>query len=526
MTRRLTALTLVVVLTACIAPAAAATFRWSRDADVASLDPYSRNETLQLSLLGNVYEPLIRRGRDLRLEAALATSWRQVAPLVWRFELRRGVRFHDGAPFAAADVVFSYRRAVSAGSKISLALSAIRDVRAVDARTVDIVTAMPDPTLPEEIVSWDMMSAAWCEAHGAIAVADPTAAGDYAVDHADGTGPFMVESRTPGEQTVLVANANWWGKPAGNVDRAVFRPIVDDTARLAALSAGTLDMVASVPADGVGTLAQMPGVHVVHVASTRTIFLGFRHARTVKSFGRPPRINPLADRRVRAAFAHAIDENAIITTVMRGQATPAGLIVGPGVRGFDPALNQRPAYNPAAARQLLAAAGYADGFALTMDCPNDRYINDAAICVAVAADLAKIGVRVTLLAQPRSQYFPRLLDPARGSDFYLMGWQPANDDAFDALVNLAATRSDIAHAGAFNVGGYSNPALDALIARARHERLGNERAALLRVALAAVKDDVAYIPLHQADLTWAVRGAIEVTPRGDGSFALSDVRVK
>ena len=526
MTRRRTVFCLAALLTAFAVPAMAATFRWSPDIDVASLDPYTRNETLQLSLLGNVYEPLVSRGRDLQLKPALATSWRQVAPLVWRFELRRGVRFQNGEPFSAADVVFSYRRAAGTGSKIALALSAIRDVRAIDAETVDIVTAMPDPTLPEEIVPWDMMSAAWCQAHGATEVADPTAAGDYAADHVDGTGPFVIESRTPGEQTVLVANANWWDKPAGNVDRAIFLPIADDAARLAALTTGTIDMIASIPPEDTAMLAQMSGVRIVHVASTHTIFLGFRHIRMVQKVGQPTRINPLADRRVRAAFAHAIDENAIIATVMRGLATPAGLIVGPGVRGFDPALNQRPAYDPAVARQLLTAAGYADGFALTMDCPNDRYLNDTAICQAVVADLAKIGVRVTLLTQPRSQYFPKLLDPGRGSDFYLMGWRPANDDAIDALVNLAATRSDALHTGTFNVGGYSNAALDALVARARHERLGKERAAVMRAALAIVKDDEAYIPLHQVDVVWAVRGAVEVTPRGDGSIVLSAVRVK
>jgi len=522
MMRRLTVSLFAVLLAVSASPAAAATFRWAYDSDVASLDPYTRNETLQLSLLGNVYEPLIRRGRALQLEPALATGWRQVAPLIWRFELRPGVRFQDGAPFGADDVVFSYRRAIAAGSKIAVALAAIRDVRAVDAHTVDIITAMPDPTLPEEIVRWDIMSAAWCRTHGA----EQIAAADYADDHADGTGPFAVESRVPGEQTVLVANPNWWGKPAGNVDRAVFRPIADNAARLAALTAGTVDMIASVPPDDLGPLAQTPGVRVVHVAGTRTIVLGFRHVRMVKIPYHPARINPLADRRVRAAFAQAIDEKAIVTTAMRGLATPAGLIVGPGVRGFDPALNERPTYDPAAARRLLAAAGYPAGFALTMDCPNDRYVNDAAICVAVAADLAKIGVRVTLLAQPRSQYFAKLLDPGRGADFYLLGWRPANDDALDALTNLAATRSDRLHTGAFNVGGYSNPALDSLIARAQGESLGKARAAMLRTALAMVKDDVVFIPLHQSDVVWAVRDNVDAISRGDGSFALSDVRMK
>ncbi|MGH7013420.1 MAG: ABC transporter substrate-binding protein [Stellaceae bacterium] len=526
MTRRLIALVLGAVLMASAVPAAAATFRWSSDADAASLDPYSRDETLQLALLGNVYEPLIRRGRELQLEPALATGWRQVAPLVWRFDLRPGVHFQDGSRFTAADVVFSYRRATSAGSKIALALSAIRAVRAVDARTVDIVTALPDPTLPEEIVKWDMMSAAWCQAHGAADVADTATPDSYAATHADGTGPFIVASRAPGEQTVFVANPGWWGKPAPGLDRAVFRPIADDAARLAALAAGTVDLITSVPLDDIGSLARMPGTHVVHAVGTRTIFLGFRQGHAATGSGRLRQRNPLADRRVRAAFAEAIDENVIIATVMRGLATPAGLLVGPGILGFDPALNRRPAYDPDAARRRLAAAGYPGGFALTMDCPDDRYLNDVTICRAVAADLAKVGVRVRLLAQPRNRFFAKLLDPAQGSDFYLMGWRPANDDAFDALINLAATRSDVLHTGAYNVGSYSNPALDALIARARRESVGKGRTALLRAALAMVKDDDTYIPLHQADVVWAARDTVDVVPRGDGSLALRDVRMK
>lgn len=526
MTRQLTALLLGALLVASAVPAVAATFRWSSEADVASLDPYSRNERLQLSLLANVYEPLVRRGRELQLEPGLATSWRQVAPVVWRFDLRHGVHFQDGTPFTAADVVFSYRRAVSAGSKIALALSAVRDVRPVDAQTVDIVTTTPDPTLPEEIASWGIMSAAWCQAHGADEVADPAMTDNYAAANANGTGPFAIESRIAGQQTVFVPNPNWWGKPGHHLDRAVFHPITDDAARLDALAAGTVDMITSVPLADIGRLGATPGIRILQVAGTRTIFLGFRQTPAARGSGRLRQRHPLADRRVRMAFAQAIDEHAIIATVMSGLATPAGLLVGPGVLGFDPALNRRPAYDPAAARRLLAAAGYPDGFALTMDCPNDRYLNDAAICRSVVADLANVGVRVTLLAQSRSRFFAKLLDPMQGSDFYLMGWRPANDDAIDALVNLAATRNDILHAGVFNVGGYSNPALDSLIARARFESVGKKRALLLREALAAVKDDVAYIPLHQPDMVWAARDNVEVIQRGDGSFALHDVRMK
>lgn len=526
MTRRL-AVPLLIALLAAIAPATAATFRWAGAYDVASLDPYTRQESFQLAFLGNIYEPLIRRGRHLELEPALAVQWRQVAPLVWRFDLRQGVRFQGGAPFTAADVVFSYRRATAPGSAIASALAAIREVRAVDAQTVDIVTTTPDPALPEEIVPWNIMSAAWCAAHGATAPADPAIAGDdFVAHHADGTGPFMIATRVPGQDTVFVANPTWWDKPAPALDRAVFRPIADDATRVAALTSGAVDLIAAVPLEDVGRLGQTPGVRVARTPGTRTIFLGFDQTQAAVRRGKRNEHNPLADRRVRQAFAQAIDEGAIAATVMRGFAAPAGLLVGPGVRGFDPALNGRPAYDPGSARRLLAAAGYADGFDLTMDCPDDRYINDAAICRAVVADLAKIGVRVALRTQSRARFFARLLDPGRGARFYLMGWRPADDDAIDALINLAATRNDKLHTGAYNFGGYANPAVDGLIARAERRSVGFGRGALLRAALATVKADDAYIPLHQPDVVWAMRDDIEVVPRGDDRLLLRDVRMK
>ncbi len=515
------------VLTAAVAaPAAAATFRWSAAADAASLDPYSRNETLQLSLLGNVYEPLVRRGADGRLEPALAIGWRRVAPLVWRFDLRPNVRFQDGTTLTANDVVFSYRRAVAQGSKIALALSAIREVRAINERTVDIVTAMPDSILPEEIVAWSIMSATWCHNHGVDAVADPAVSENYATTHADGTGPFRVASRIPGEETVFVPNPDWWGQSRPALERAIFRPITDDAARIAALDSGAIDLVTSVPLEHIDALRREPGLRIAHTAGTQTVFLGFGQAPAATAHGRLPRRNPLADRRVRFAFAQAIDETAIAAAVMRGLATPAGLLVGPGVTGFDAALNRRPVYDPGAARRLLADAGYAGGFALTMDCPDDRYVNDVAICRAVAADLAKIGVRISLRTQSRRAFFTRLLDPAAGSRFYLMGWRPADDDAIDALVNLAATRSDRRHTGAYNVGGYSNPALDDLIVRAGREAVGPQRTALLRAALAMVKEDMAYLPLHQPDVVWAMRDTVVAVPAGNGGFTLRDVRLK
>jgi peptide/nickel transport system substrate-binding protein len=509
------------------APAPAKTLRWANDADVASLDPYAQQETFLLSFLANVYEPLVRRGRDLAIEPALATSWERIAPLVWRFELRHDVHFQDGAPFSAADVVYSFKRATADGSKLAAVLAGVKQVRAVNDRTVDFVTYAPDPILPEELTKWLIMSQTWCEAHAATQPADlMNGADNYASTHANGTGPFVIAERSVNDQTVFLPNPAWWDKPEHNLDRVVFRRIADDGARVAALTDGEIDMIYSVPRQEVDSLARTPHVRVIYGPGLRTIFLGFDQARKELTGSDVKGRNPFKDRRVREAFARAIDEDTIVAKVMRGLATPAGLLVGPGVTGFDPALNRRPDYDPEEAQRLLAEAGYPKGFSLAMDCPNDRYVNDEAICQAVAADLAKIGVHVRLNAQPRSQFFIRIFDPGYGSSFYLMGLTPEADDAEDALVELAATHSDTLHAGEYNIGGYSNPGLDRLLARLRGESDPDSRAALLHDALALVKDDVAYLPLHQTDVVWAARDNVELVQRGDDSFPLRYVRVR
>ncbi len=508
-------------------PALAKTFRWAASSDADSLDPYSRRETFLLSFLGNIYEPLVRRGRDLALEPDLATDWAQAAPLVWRFHLRRGVKFQDGTPFSADDVVFSFLRATSENSKLGLVLSTIQSVRKIDAMTVDIVTTLPDPILPQEITSWDIMSKAWCERNDAALPAD--LAGDqsnYAVAHANGTGPFSVLERVPGADTVLAPYPAWWDTPRHNLDRVVFRPIADDTARVAALQSGEIDMIYSVPPQSIDRLAHAPGIRLVHGPGLSTIFLGFDQSRSALMGSDVKGANPFKDIRVREAFSHAIDEATISAKVMRGLATPAALLVGPGVEGFERDLNQRPAFEPADARRLLAEAGYPEGFFLDMDCPTDRYVNDEAICQEVVAMLAKVDVHVRLNAKPRAQFFDKIFDPGWRSSFYLLGWNASSYDAFNALDNLAATRSASQHQGGYNIGGYSNPDLDLLLAEIQAGADPVKRRDLLVQALTLVKDDFAYIPLHQQDLVWAARDNIELAQPPDGSFSLRYVRVK
>ncbi len=481
-----------------------------------SLDPYAGRETFLRSFAENIYEPLVRRGRDLTLEPGLAASWKIVAPDRWRFSLRPGVAFQDGAPFGADDVVYSFARARAPGSRIASVLAPIAGVRALDPLTVEIATNGPDPLLLDELSQWPIMSRAWCEAHAGAA--------DFAADHADGTGPFMVALRVPDKETVLVPNPRWWEKPAHDLDRVVFVPIADPGALMAALAAGEVDVVYDVPPQDADRVLRTPGFRIVEGPSLETIFLGFDVARERALGADAP--NPFRDRRVREAFAHAIDEKAIIARVLRGHATPAGLVVGPGIDGYDRALDARPAYDPALARRLLAEAGFAQGFTTGMDCPTDRYVNDEAICEEVVAELAALGVKVELNALSRADFFAQIMPPGRKTSFFLLGWEPVSDDAEGTLVNLAASHDPAAHEGEFNAAGYSNPALDRLVASLRTETDPAARRTLVRRALALVKDDMPYLPLHRQNILWAVRDGIELVQRPDDSFPLRYVRVK
>jgi peptide/nickel transport system substrate-binding protein len=510
----------------CAAAAPAKTLRWSNDQDVFSLDPYARQEIFLLSFDSNIYEPLVRRGRDLRIEPALALRWHREAPDRWRFELRHGVRFQDGTPFTAADVVFSFARARSPTSEIAHALAAIRSVDRIDDFIVDISTDVPDSILPEELPVWDIMSAKWCADHDTVQPAKaPASQESYASEHANGTGPFKLEQRQPDKLTVLVANPDWWDQPQHDLDRVEFRPMMGPAA-VAALLGGKLDMLYTVPPQSTDRVARAAGVHLVQGPELRTILLGFdfRHDQLADSDvkGR----NPFRDRRVRQAFYQAIDEATIKTKVMRGFATPTALLVGPGISGFEPALNERLPFDPAAAKALLAEAGYPHGFSLGMDCPNDRYLNDEAICDSVVAMLAKVGVKARLAAQTRGKFFAKLMTPSQGSSFFLLGWLPATYDALEALINLAATPDKDAHRGDANFGGFSDPVLDRLITQIASVTDGAKRIELLHRALALAKEDIAYIPLHQQDLVWAARDNVELVQQGDGTFPLRYVQVR
>jgi peptide/nickel transport system substrate-binding protein len=506
--------------------AAAETLRFGFQGDVSTLDPHGLNETFTLGFQGNIYEGLTRRGPDLAIEPALATEWEIVEPTRWRFHLREGVTFHNGNPFTAEDVVFTFERTKAEGSDLRTRVSGIESVEIVDDHTVDFVTEVPNPILHFEWDTWYIMDKEWSEANNAAMptnVSDPNS-DNYANLNANGTGPFMVTERTPDVRTTAVPNPDWWDEPTHNLTEVIFQPISSDSTRVAALLSGEMDMVYPIPLQDLDRVEQNEGTRALTGPELRTIFLGMDQTRDELLYSDVEGENPFKDRRVREAFYRGIDINAIQRVVMRGQSTPSAAMVAPGINGFPEHLN-RYEYDPEMARELLAEAGYPDGFSLTMDCPNDRYVNDEAICTAIVGMLGQIGIDVDLLAQTKSLYFAKVL--AQGgydTSFYLLGWTPGSFDSWNVLYNIVGTREEGGR-GAFNLGGYSNPELDALTDQILVETDLDTRAELIRQAWDIENETISHIPLHQQALAWGASDNVELAQRADNQFSWRHVTI-
>jgi peptide/nickel transport system substrate-binding protein len=504
---------LVIALATAIGlPATAKTVRVANQGDALSMDPHSLAEAVQLSLLGNVFEPLVTRDKALALAPALAASWKLLSPTVWRFELRRDVRFHDGAGFDADDVIFSLQRARGEGSDMRTQTASIKELRRIDDYTVEIETSAPNPILPELLTTVYVMDRQWAEKHKAERPVDRRRGiENQASFQANGTGPYRVRERQPGVRTVLQRHAGWWGKLEGNVDEVIFVPIGNDATRVAALASGEIDVIDPVPLQDVQRLQANPALKVVQGPESRIVFLGFDQKRDELLYSSVKGSNPFKDKRVRQAFFQAIDITTIVRTVMRGAAKPAALMIAEGIRGYRKDLDTRLPYDAAAAKQLLTQAGYPDGFAVTLSCPNDRYVNDSEICQAVAGYLARIGVKVTVQAESKTTYFPRAL--RRETSFFMAGWSPAGYDAHNALFSLVATPG--AGRGAWNLGAYSNSRIDELTTAIQSETVPAKRDAMIHEALTIHRDDIGHLPLHQQMLAWAMKKNIDAYQRAD-----------
>jgi peptide/nickel transport system substrate-binding protein len=503
-------------------PASSQTLRYANQGDLKSLDPYTLRETTTIAHHAHVYEGLVTRDKNLKIVPALAESWETPEPTRWRFHLRQNVKFHNGDPFTADDVIFSADRVRATGSNFTTVVPTEAKFVKVDDHTVDVVLKTPNPILITQWDGWYIMDKKWCEEHNAVAPTPASATTpSYASLHENGTGPFVIESHQPGVKTVFKVNPNWWGKPEHNLKEIVFTPISSDATRVAALLSGEVDVIEPVPIQDIARVNASGNAKVMTGPELRTIFLGMDQTRDELLYSNVKGKNPFKDVRVREAFYKAIDIDLIKNRVMRGLSTPSALMIAPQLFALSKDFT-RPKFDPDGAKKMLTEAGYPDGFEVTMDCPNDRYVNDAAICQAVVGMLARIGVKIDLLAQPKQQYFAKVLKPGGfKTSFYLLGWTPATMDSQNVLNDIMGCRDDPKSSrGEANLGGYCDKKLDALADQVLLETDTAKRDQLIKQAFEIGMKDWAYIPLHQQSLAWGVSNKVKLTQRADNQVLL------
>jgi len=516
---------LTLVLTLGADPAAAQTLRWASQGDALTMDPHSQNEGLTNAMNGQVYETLLARDRQLALVPALATAWQQIGPLRWRFTLRPGVKFHDGAPLSADDVVFSVARAQGPTSNFAVYANALGKAVALDASTVEFQLPRVNPVFLEQLNTVFIMNRAWCEKHKVTRSLDfKNREESHASFNANGTGPYRLVSRQPGARTTYQRHPGWWGKPEGNVQDIVFSPIGNDATRLAALVSGEIDFVIDPAPRDVPRLRSTAGVKVIDGPETRVIFIGMDQFRDELLFGSVKGRNPFKDIRVRKALYHAIDIETIRTKLMNGLAQPTGSLM-PSLRAQydDPSFETRLPFDLAKARALMAEAGYADGFEVSIDCPNNRYVNDEEICIALAAMWSQLKVKLKVNAQPRTTWFQKLekLD----TSLYLLGWGGPVTDAETTFTPLMRNRGPQGQ-GFYNWGQVVNARFDALAAASSVEPDAKKREGLVKAALREYLDQVHLIPLHRQVIPWAVRSNLTVVHRPDNWLEVNWITVK
>jgi peptide/nickel transport system substrate-binding protein len=514
------------VLAAALAmPAAAQTLRWASAGDPQTMDPYSQNENLTNNINHQIYEFLVERDKKLGFVPGLATEWQQTGPLQWRFKLRPGVKFHDGKPFTADDVVFSVNRAREKTSQIAAYASALGEPKKVDDLTVEFNLTQFNPIFLDHLNTVFIMSKAWCEEHKATKPQDFGNKEEmFTARNANGTGPFMLVAREPDVKTVLKRNPRWWGKQEGNVQDVVYTPIKSDATRLAALLSGEVDFILDPPPRDLERLRSSSGVKVIDGPENRIIFVGMDQARDELLYSSVKGKNPFKDVRVRKALYQAIDIETIKTKLMNGQAAPTGALVPTPIASFhDAEVEKRLPYDVEAARKLMKDAGYADGFEVTMDCPNNRYINDERICQTLASMWARLNVKVRVNAMPKTTYFPKT--EKMDTSLYLFGWGGSITDAETTFTPIYRNRGEKG-VGEYNRGNYKNDELDALAAASSKEADPAKRKALIKQVFLKHNEQVHHIPLHRQFIPWATRANVTVVHRPDNWLETQWVTVK
>jgi peptide/nickel transport system substrate-binding protein len=515
---------ILLVLALVAAPAQAVTLRWAAQNDILTLDPHSQNHATTHAIIQYAYEGLVRYNAKYEIEPCLAESWSKSDDLHYRFNLRKGVKFHDGSPFTADDVVFSFNRIREPQGTNQIYVSGIKEVNKVDDHTVDVVLSGPSPILMRYIVDFRIMSKAWSEKNRSQHIQDYAKKEEtFASRNANGTGPYIIKSWEPDKRIVFEANKNWWGKLDGNVTEVIYTPIKSDATRVSALLSGEVDLVTDLPTQDVERLRKDANLKILDGHEVRTIFIGMDQHNDELKYASVKGKNPFKDVRVRQALNMAVDRQAIRRVTMRGLAIPAGIMVAPGVHGYSTSIDVLPKYDVAAAKKLLAEAGYPNGFEFTLDCPNGRYVNDEKICQALVGMWARAGLKVRLNAMPFSNFIPKILN--FDTSAYMLGWGVQTFDALYSLQSLVRTKTSGAD-GSFNLGRISDAEIDRWVDQAKIETDDAKRDKLLRDGLVRTRDQHYYVPLHHQMRPWAMKKNVSITYSPDDRPQARFARVK
>jgi peptide/nickel transport system substrate-binding protein len=504
----------VVAAAATIAiPGHAATLKWGAQNDILTLDPHSQNHSTTHAIMQHTYEGLTRYSKDFKVEPCLATSWEQITPTQWRFHLRKGVKFHDGSPFTADDVVFSFNRIRQPQGTNQIYISNAKEVKKIDDYTVDVMLSGPDPVMLRLFVDFRIMSKTWSVKNKAENIQDYKAREEnFASRNANGTGPYVIKTWEPDKRVLMTANPAWWDKISGNVTEVIFTPIKSDATRVSALLSGDVDLVTDLPTQDVTRLRSDPKLKVLDGHEVRTIFIGMDQHNPELLYSSVKGKNPFKDVRVRKALNLAVDREAIKRVTMRGLSIPAAIMVAPGVHGHTDELDKVAPVDVEGAKKLLAEAGYPNGFEFGLDCPNNRYVNDEEICQALVGMWARVGLKVKLNAQPMASFIAKIQNFDHST--YMLGWGVATFDALFSLQSLLHTKTGGAD-GSFNLGRVSDAKLDALIDAAKTEMDPKKRDVMLRDALVLTRDNYYYVPLHHQLRPWAMKKNVTTVHKAD-----------
>jgi len=491
-------------------PAAAVALTIGLGTDVTAIDPHYHNVTPNNNVAAHIFGYLVERNEKSQLQPGLATEWKTIDPLTWEFRLRRGVKFHDGSDFTAADVVASIERVPTvpnSPSPFTAFTKQIREMVVVDPLTIRVRTATPYPLMPS-----DMTQVAIVSKSAAKATTDDFNSGKAAT----GTGPYKLVRYTKGDRIELVRNDAWWG---GRTpwDKVTLRLLPQDASRVAALLSGDVQVIENVPTSDAAQLKRDKRLSVFRTVADRLIYLHMDSDRDVSPFvtdrsGKPMTKNPLKDPRVRKAISKAVNRQAMVEKVMEGEAIPAGQLIPDFLFGATKSLKVEP-YDPEGAKKLLAEAGYPEGFGLTLHAPNNRYVNDAKVAQAVAQMLARAGIDTKVVAMPSSTYFTQATDLK--FSFMLLGWSTGTGEASSSLKALLMTYNRDKGYGTANRGRYSNGKVDALTEDALATVDDAKREALLQRATELAIGDTGIVPLHFQVNLWATRDGITYAPRTD-----------